>query len=115
MSNVLVAESTLYDIADAIRERKGVSTTYKPGSMADAIRSIEVKVMIVDLGLISSLPHTANVPGVKTDMVCLKADVGTPSAMASDWTVSTDTANYITISGTINGSTTLTLYLLKGD
>ena len=115
MSNVLVAESSLEDIADAIRGRLNTNTKYKPGQMAAAISTIEVKVMIVDLGIISSLPHTASVSGVTTDMVCIKADLGTPSAQASDWTVSTNTANYVTISGTINGSTTLKLYLMKGD
>lgn len=40
MANVLVNENSLSDIADAIRSKKGVSTTYKPSEMADAISSI---------------------------------------------------------------------------
>lgn len=40
MANVLVDENSLSDIADAIRSKKGVSTTYKPSEMADAISSI---------------------------------------------------------------------------
>ena len=40
MTKVLVTEQYLSDIADAIREKKGVETTYKPGQMADAIGTI---------------------------------------------------------------------------
>ena len=40
MSKVIVTESHLEDIADAIREKLGVATTYRPGDMAAAIESI---------------------------------------------------------------------------
>lgn len=40
MSKVLVTESNLQDIADAIREKLEVQTTYRPGDMAAAIESI---------------------------------------------------------------------------
>lgn len=40
MANVLVNESSLSAIADAIRSKLGVQTTYKPGQMAEAIGSI---------------------------------------------------------------------------
>lgn len=40
MAKVMVTESYLEDIADAIRAKKGVETTYKPGEMATAISSI---------------------------------------------------------------------------
>lgn len=40
MANVLVEETYLKDIADAIRSKKGVSTTYKPSDMPSAIESI---------------------------------------------------------------------------
>lgn len=40
MANVLVKESSLQDIADAIRSKLGVQTTYKPSEMADAIEAI---------------------------------------------------------------------------
>ena len=40
MANVLITEQYLYDIADAIRDKLGAATTYKPGEMADAIESI---------------------------------------------------------------------------
>lgn len=40
MSKVLVTDTYLEDIADAIREKLGVQTTYRPGDMAAAIESI---------------------------------------------------------------------------
>lgn len=40
MANVLVNESSLEDIADAIRSKNGTSTKYKPAEMADAISAI---------------------------------------------------------------------------
>lgn len=40
MANVLINEDTMTDIADAIRSKKGVSTTYKPSDMPTAIESI---------------------------------------------------------------------------
>ena len=40
MTKVLLTESHLDDIADAIRAKLGVQTTYKPGQMAAAIGSI---------------------------------------------------------------------------
>ena len=40
MSKVLVTESHLEDIADAIRAKLGVATEYKPGQMATAIGTI---------------------------------------------------------------------------
>lgn len=40
MADVLVNESSLEDIADAIRSKNGLTTKYKPSEMADAISAI---------------------------------------------------------------------------
>lgn len=40
MANVLVEETSLEDIADAIRSKNGLTTKYKPAEMADAITAI---------------------------------------------------------------------------
>lgn len=42
MANVFVEENSLQDIADAIREKNGKETAYKPSEMGAAIRGIEV-------------------------------------------------------------------------
>lgn len=41
MGNVLVREESLKDIADAIREKRKSSTSFKPSEMAGEIRLIE--------------------------------------------------------------------------
>ncbi len=41
MTKVLVNDSSLMDIADAIREKNGTEETYKPSEMGDAVRSIQ--------------------------------------------------------------------------
>lgn len=42
MSKVLIEEQTLYDIADAVRDRTGLTATYKPAEIANAILGIRV-------------------------------------------------------------------------
>lgn len=89
------------------------------GELQDAVSKLEV--LVIALPSFNSLPTTftstdnAKISFVETDMVCLKAELSTPSAMGSDWTISTDIAGQITISGTFEGSTgtTGTLYLMK--
>lgn len=73
----------------------------------------ELKILKVTIASFSSLPQTVSNSAITTDMVCIKAELGTPSAQTSDWTINTDTAGQVTVSGSISGSTTLTLYLAK--
>lgn len=70
------------------------------------------KPLYVNMGTISSLPVTKTVTGVTTDLVCAKAELGTPSAQTGTWTINTDTAGQVTVSGSISGTTTLKLILV---
>lgn len=70
-------------------------------------------VLKITFSSFSSLPQTVSNTAITTDMVCIHSELGTPSAQTSDWTVNTDTAGQVTVSGSISGSTTLTLYLAK--
>lgn len=74
----------------------------------------EAKVLVVNTGTVSSLPTTITDSNIKSDMVVInKYDaVGTPSMQGSDLTVTTADGS-ATISGTLNGSTNITLYLMK--
>lgn len=74
---------------------------------------IPVKALWVDMGTVSSLPVTKSVAGVTTDMVCAESTLGTPSAQTGDWTINTDTAGQVTVSGSISGSTTLKILLVQ--
>lgn len=70
----------------------------------------EAKVLQVDVSAFSSLPQTKSDSRITSDHVVVSSTFGTPSAMTSDlsWTTSDGS---ITISGSISGSTTLTLIL----
>lgn len=70
-------------------------------------------ILVVTFSSFSSLPQTVTNSEITTDMVCIHSKLGTPSAQTSDWTINTDTAGQVTVSGSISGSTTLTLYLAK--
>ena len=66
----------------------------------------------VNVGTVSSLPVTVNSAMITSDMELIRAELGTPSAQASDWTVTTANGS-VTISGTVSAdeSTSLILYL----
>ena len=63
---------------------------------------------------ISSLPASFTVSGVNSNCVVVNSVLSHPSAQTSDWTVTTsnDATNNVTISGSISGSTTVTLYFV---
>lgn len=67
------------------------------------------KVLVIE-GNVSSLPMTINNSDIKSDMVVLNSELGTPSAQTSDWTVETSDGS-LSISGTISGTTSIKLYL----
>lgn len=64
----------------------------------------------VELASFSSLPKTVYHPAITANHIVTRDEVGTPSAMTSDWTVTTANGS-LTISGSISGSTTLRLIL----
>lgn len=74
----------------------------------------ELRALKVTASAVSSLPVTISNAKITTDMVCMKAVLSNPAAKTGDWTVNTDTAGTAVISGTINGSTNIDLYLEHG-
>lgn len=64
----------------------------------------------VELASFSSLPKTVYHPAITSEHIVTRDEVGTSSAMTSDWTVTTANGS-LTISGSISGSTTLRLIL----
>jgi hypothetical protein len=62
---------------------------------------------------VSSLPLTISNSAIATNMECINAVLSNPSAQTGDWTCNTDTAGKVVISGTISGTTDITLYLTE--
>ena len=101
------------DLADLNTTAKGtaVAAINEVKNNADT-NAAELKCLVLSKAAFSSLPQTFTDSRITTDMVCLKAELGTPSAQTGDWTVNTDTAGQAVVSGSISGSTTLTIYLV---
>lgn len=73
----------------------------------------ELKVLVITSSSFSSLPQTLTNSSITADHVVVNSVLSNPSAQTSDWTVTTSSGS-LSISGSISGSTTLTLYLTKG-
>lgn len=72
--------------------------------------NFDTEIIVVNMGTVSSLPKTVSNAKITADHVVIQAELGTPSAQTGDWTVTTS-AGSVTLSGTISGSTTVTLVL----
>jgi hypothetical protein len=96
-------------------EAEQIVSTYE--QIPSKVSTLETKTdkleaLVIDCGTVSSLPKTVTDANIEDDMVVLNSEIGTPSAQTGDWTVTTS-AGSLTVSGTISGSTTLKLYLMK--
>ena len=93
--------------AEAARTNLGVYSQSEVNALEQS-----AQVLTVDCGTISALPVMLSTPGVTADMIVVESTLGTPSAQLSDWSVTT-AANMTTIQGSISGSTTLVLYMVR--
>lgn len=85
------------------------STNAQSGTaVAEAVD--ELKVIVITSSSFSSLPQTITNTAITANHVVINSVLSNPSAQAGDWTVTTSSGS-LTISGSINGSTTVTLYL----
>ena len=85
---------------------------YTPPTASDVSKR---EVLVVSATGVSSLNTTIENTAIETDMVCIKAELSNPVVQSSDWIVNTNTAGKVTISGSIFGSTDITLYLMKSN
>ena len=72
----------------------------------------DTRALTVTKSSVSSLPQTVSNASITADMVVVESVLSNPSAQTGDWTVTTS-AGSLTISGTISGTTDITLYLLE--
>lgn len=124
MANIQIHELNPYSGAlsssDYLATDNGVNTTkisatdISDKAVSDLTPSISVlPVLVVTASSISSLPAVVSDANTTTDMVVINSVLSNPSAQTGDWTVDTSTAGQATISGTISGTTDITLYLMK--
>lgn len=69
-----------------------------------------VRVLTVSISSFSSLPRTVSNSAITSDMVVVNYVLSNPAAQTGDWTVTTSNGS-LSVSGSISGSTSLTLYL----
>ena len=98
------------DIPQAVSDLTNDSGYQTASQVASAVT--EAKVLRIDIASFSSLPQTVSNANITSTMELINSVLGTPSAQTSDWTVTTGTGT-LTVSGSISGSTTLTLYLAE--
>lgn len=98
--------------AEATAGTVTASRVVQPSVFKEAVEAI-ASVLVLSVSSFSSLPKTVTNANITSDMVVLKAELGTPSAQTADWDVTTS-AGSLQITGTnaISGSTTLKLYLM---
>jgi len=68
------------------------------------------EILVIDFGTISSLPATVSDSAITSDHVVVSSTLGDPSVQAGNWTVTTSDGS-VTVSGSIDGSTTLSITL----
>ena len=120
LGNVATVNITITSQAWALHIRnKGAGAAF--GKVAERDSELDVgdwrvrcgaitSIIWLEIASFSSLPKTVSNSAIKAGHIVLRDEVGTPSAMTSDWTVTT-AAGSLTISGSISGSTTLRLIL----
>ena len=105
-----VGVSTEMTLAEAVA---GEST--EPRVITPAVLNSFVakeSVLVVEVSTFTSLPQTVTNENITSDMVVVNSELGTPSAQTSDWVVTTFDGS-LSVAGSISGSNTLTLYLMK--
>jgi hypothetical protein len=110
-----VFKSSVDTLANAVAETVAETVASEIAeSVASGIAesAAEKREVLVTTFTITALPVTVTNSKVSSDMVVVNSVLGTPSAQTSDWTVETYDES-LRISGSISGTTALTLYLMK--
>lgn len=76
------------------------------------VAAAEVKCLVLTSPSFNSLPQTISNANITADHVVINSVLSNPAAQTGDWTVTTS-AGSLSIAGSISGSTTITLYLIK--
>lgn len=74
--------------------------------------SVGTTAINVSFDAFTTLPQVVTNTSITEDMIVIKSELSDPTAQTSDWTVTTGDGT-VTVDGSINGTTALTLYLIK--
>lgn len=109
----LIYNDTLYEVISAISVGDTLTVDSNIQLAPKISRQIQkAEVLIVNVASFSALPQTVSNTEIESDMVVVNSLLSNPSAQTGDWTVTT-TNGSLTVTGTISGTTALTLYLMK--
>lgn len=95
--------------AGTVREPRVIT----PATFKKAVEALSAMFYRVGAG-ISSLPATFTHDKITSDMKVVDATLSNPLAQTSDWTVTTSNGS-LTIEGSISGTTSVTLYLMRAS
>lgn len=106
--------ASIYHNGDMIGSSLAIDDTQTSDKTTWSSEKIEtLKVVVVKhpaSGTFNSLPQTITNPAINANHVVLKSVLSNPAAQTGDWTVNTS-AGQVQITGSISGSTNVTLYL----
>lgn len=106
-----VYDGTNYNLVGVDNVSSQIQTlTNNVATNAAAIAKCEV--LEISVASFNALPHTITNSDIEDDMKVVNSVLSNSSAQLSDWTVTTSSGS-LTISGSINGTTTAILYLMK--
>lgn len=103
-------QADISDIQGDISDLQAADTTLQ-GNI-DAVAAYEP--IRIDIASFQTLPQTVTNAAITADMVVLGYWFSRPSSQTGEWTVTTSNGS-LTVSGTINGWTALTLILGKAN
>lgn len=113
-NDTLYTVTTAIAIGDALTVGTNITESDKVTSQIQTLTNNVAKceTLVVSVASFSALPQTITNANIEDDMVVVNSVLSNPSAQTGDWTVTTSSGS-LTISGSISGTTTATLYLMK--
>ena len=113
-NDTLYTVTTAIAIGDALTVGANITASDKITSQIQTLTNNVAKceTLVVSVASFSALPQTITNANIEDDMVVVNSVLSNPSAQTGDWTITTSSGS-LTISGSISGTTTATLYLMK--
>ena len=113
-NDTLYTVTTAIAIGDALTVGTNITASDKVTTQIQTLMNNVAKceTLVVSVASFSALPQTITNANIEDDMVVVNSVLSNPSAQTDNWTVTTSSGS-LTISGSISGTTTATLYLMK--